>query len=698
MTRDSQGSDSKGGASLSSIAGALMLILVGCGAPTAAPATAQTATSNLDTATIARYRALLADNESGRTGQLPASPLVGVGAVPALELVVQWDRLRREAYQGDFSAYAAFLAGHAEWPQAATIRRLAERRITDATPADAIIRHFRLSAPITAEGKWRYAEALASAGQMNVAISWARDGWDSAGLDDAAEARLLARFGDQLRMADHVGRMDRLLWADRTTPASRMLPRVDTDTRLWALARIALRRSAPDLQARLGVVPARLRREAGLLHDEARWLLRAGRASEAYTLLGNGGATPLQPGAPLTIAIETWLNTRLEIGRSLWRAGDIGQARAVLAGHGLDAAGMATRPLATRAAYLDVEWLAGWLALRQLNQPGQALVHFRNARAVAQSPISQARTDYWAGRAADAAGQADAARQYFAAAAIHPDYFYGQLANERLGWPLQLPATPLPAPDAGTASNFRADPRVRALFALGDVDRARQTIFLKQLADSADTPARSALVASLAVPLGRADAGVHAAKAARGTAGLALISASFPVLTLPDNLLPNFAIIHAITRQESQFDRAARSSANALGLMQLVPATAAEQASKSGLPASPTARLTEDPIWNVTLGSAYIGRLRTANAGSMPLAVASYNAGPGNVRRFVAQLGNPGQGDIIDWIESIPFAETRNYVQRVLENAVVYETLYPQLATTRGPNRLSEWLGKTTPG
>lgn len=698
MPRDSQGSDSKGGAGLSSIAGALMLLLIGCGVPAEAPATAQTVASSLDAATVARYRALLADNESGRAGQLPASPLIGVAAVPVLELVVQWDRLRREAHQGDFSAYAAFLVDHADWPQAATIRRLAERRITDTTPADAIIRHFRGLAPITAEGKLRYAEALAITGQISAASIWARDAWDSAGLDDAAEARLLARFGDQLRMADHVGRMDRLLWADRTTPASRMLPRVDTGTRLWALARIALRRGAPDLQARLGVVPARLRREAGLLHDEARWLLRAGRASEAYTLLSAGGATPLVPGAALTVAIETWLQTRLEIGRSLWRAGDIGQARAVLAGHGLDAAGMATRPLAERAAYLDAEWLAGWLALRQLNQPGQALAHFRNARAVAQSPISQARTDYWAGRAADAAGQAEAARQFFAAAALHPDYFYGQLANERLGRPLQLVATPLPPADANAASNFRADPRVRALFALGDVDRARQTIFLKQLADTADSPARSALVAGLAGPLGRPDAGVHAAKAARGTAGLALISASFPVLTLPDHLLPNFAIIHAITRQESQYDRAARSSANALGLMQLVPATAAEQASKSGLPASPAARLTEDPIWNVTLGSAYISRLRAANAGSMPLAVASYNAGPGNVRRFVAQLGDPGQGDIIDWIESIPFAETRNYVQRVLENAVVYETLHPQLATTRGPNRLSEWLGKTPPG
>ncbi|MFZ4381028.1 MAG: hypothetical protein ACOYO0_03555, partial [Sandarakinorhabdus sp.] len=417
------------------------MLLIGCGAPATAPANAQIAASSLDAATIARYRALLADNESGRVGQLPASPLVDVATVPVLDQVVLWDRLRREAYQGNFSDYAAFLVGHADWPQAVTIRRLAEKRITDATPADAIIRHFRTVAPITAEGKWRLAEALASAGQMNAASSWARDAWDSSGLDDPGEARLLARFSDQLRPQDHVGRMDRLLWADRTTPAGRMLARVDTDTRLWALARIALRRGAPDLQARLGVVPARLRREAGLLHDEARWLLRAGRASEAHDLLSAGGATPLVAGAPLTVAIEPWLQTRLDVGRSLWRAGDIAQARAVLAGHGLDAAGMATRPIAERAAYLDAEWLAGWLALRRLNQPGQALIHFRNARAVAQSPISQARADYWAGRAADAAGQTQAAQQYFAAAARHPDYFYGQLATERLGRPLILVAS-----------------------------------------------------------------------------------------------------------------------------------------------------------------------------------------------------------------------------------------------------------------
>lgn len=683
--------DRSGWGALSSIAAVVIL------AAAASPLPAQAPTPGIDAATIARYQARLADNEAGRFGAFSAAPLTGVQPVPVLDEVVTWDRLRRDAYKGRFGEYAAFLAGHADWPAATTIRRLAERSITDETPPAEIVRHFAGIPPLTAEAKWRLAMALAATGQAAQGVRWARDAWDSAGLDEVQEARLLAQFGDALRPEDHAGRMDRLLWADRTTPAGRMLARVDTDTRLWALARIALRRNAPDVAARLGVVPERLRREAGLMLDEAQWLIRNNRAAEGHQLLA-ATPTPRVPGGLLTVGLESWLKTRLDIGRALWRAGDADKARAVLAGHGLDASRMATRPLAERAALLDSEWLAGWLALRRLNQPAAALAHFRAARAVAQSPISQARGDYWAGRAADAAGQRDLARQYFAAAATHPDYFYGQLATERLGRPLAISAPPLPAPDAASAGNFRAESRVRAIFALGAVDRARQSLFLKQLADTAEAPQRAALVAGLAGPLGRPDAGVHAGKAARGTAELALITAAFPVIALPPELAPRFAIIHAITRQESQFDRTARSSANALGMMQLLPGTAAETAQKLGLPASPVSRLTEDPVWNVTLGSAYVERLRAAYGGSAPMAVAAYNAGPGNLRKFVAQLGDPREGDIIDWIESIPFAETRNYVQRVLENAVVYETLYPDRAVTKGPNRLSEWLGKSTPG
>ncbi len=232
--------------------------------------------------------------------------------------------------------------------------------------------------------------------------------------------------------------------------------------------------------------------------------------------------------------------------------------------------------------------------------------HFRNVRAASQTPLSQTRGDYWTGRAAEAAGQAGPARTAYEAAAAHFDYFYGQLAAERLGKPLQIKRNN-PAPiSADTASTFRADPLVRATFALGDLgDLRRQALFLRSLADRAETPRDQALVAGLVKPLGRPDLGVLLGKSARSDGELALIDTAFPILDLPASLNESWTMIHAITRQESQFDRTIASSANAMGLMQLLPGTAAEQAGKIGLPAS-TARLTEDPIYNVTLGSALL--------------------------------------------------------------------------------------------
>jgi soluble lytic murein transglycosylase len=465
---------------------------------------------------------------------------------------------------------------------------------------------------------------------------------------------------------------------------------------MWMLARMAARANAPDAANRLAAVPDALRRDPGLVADRALGLRRAGNLAEAQALLAG---TPIKAGS--AIDPEAWMKLRLDFARPAWRAGNYETAYRVLAGHNSFAAAtpIAQRSLAERQAYIDTEFLAGWLALRKLGRAPQALTHFQNVRAAALTPLSQTRGDYWIGRAAEAAGKPDDARRAYTAAAEHFDYFYGQLASERLGKPLAIRREPAPAIPADRMRNFRADPLVRAAFALGDIgDRNRQAIFLRQLADRADSLADQALVASLAKPLDRPDLGVFAGKAARGDGELALLDAAFPILPLPANLARDFTMIHAITRQESQFDRSITSVANAQGLMQLLPATAAEQAGKLGLPSS-TSRLTTDPIYNVTLGSAYFNRLKDNFAGSHVLAVAGYNAGPGNVRKFLAANGDPRTSeDVIDWIEAIPLSETRNYVQRVLENAVVYDLLHPETAIMPSTNRLSAYLGKRTPG
>ncbi len=658
----------------------------------AAPACAQ-----LGDASRSYYSARLADIASGRFDTLPGSPLVGLTPVPVLETVVTWDRLRRDAYPGSFAEYALFLRSNPDWPQAAAIRRRAEKAIDNTvSPADRIA-WFRQFPPVSASAKLRLAEALNTQGKSADAVAAAREAWNSAGLDPADEVLLVALFDAQLTPADHLSRADKLAWSGQATAAGRMLPRLSMDRRLWLLARLAFRANSPDAANRLAGVPAALQNEPGLLLDQALWLKRKGDLAGARTLLAG---VNLAPGTILDP--EQWLKARLDLARGAWRDGDFETAYRLAARHAAFPLGRALteHTLGERQQFVESEWLAGWLALRKLGRPVQAFAHFQNVRSAAQTPLTQTRGDYWTGRAAEAAGRAADARAAYEAAASHTDYFYGQLAAERLGRPLSVARLSPPVVSGERSLRFQNDGLVLASKALGDLgDRNRQTLFLRTLADRAQSPEDQALVAGLVKPLGRPDLGVLLGKAARGDGELTLVDVSYPIIELPASLAPNFSMIHALTRQESQFDRAIASGANARGLMQLLPGTAAETAAKLGIPYSYSG-LTEDPIYNVTLGSAYFSRMRDNFGGSHVLAVASYNAGPGNARKFIAANGDPRDAgvDAVDWVESIPIYETRNYVQRVLENAVMYDLLHPATAVMPQTNRLSAYLGKKTAG
>ncbi len=646
--------------------------------------------AQLPEATRSLYSQRLAANAAGQFGDFAGSPLVGVAPVPLLDDIVSWDRLRRETYRAPFAAYARFLADHPGWPQETLLRRLAERAIDESVAPDQRLAYFNRFPPLSALAKLRLAEALKASGRGAEAAAMARDAWDSSGLDATQETLLLAVFDADLTPADHLARADRLAWSGQATAASRLLPRLAMDHRLWLLARLALRANSPDAPNRLAGVPATLRDEAGLVLDEAMWRRRQGDAAAAQALLADARIAPGRVLDP-----EAWLRARLEVARAAWRAGQFETAWKIAARHNGFAPGrpLAEQPLGARQQFVETEFLAGWLALRKLARPADALVHFQNVRAASLTPLSQTRGDYWIGRAAEAAGRAAEARAAFEAAAVHFDCFYGQLAAERLGRAVTLRRPPVPAIPATVSDTFRADSLVRAAFALGDLgERNRQTLFLRALAERAVTGQDTLLVAGLAKPLGRPDLGVLAGKSARADGELAAVDIAFLLLELPESLSASFTIIHAIGRQESQFDRAAVSSAGARGLMQLLPGTAAEQAGKLGLPAQ-TERLTADPVYNATLGAGYFNRLLNAYGGRHVLAVAAYNAGPGNVRKIVATNGPLAGADAIDWIESIPIAETRNYVQRVLENAVVYDLLHPATATSPAQGRLAWYLG-----
>jgi soluble lytic murein transglycosylase len=646
------------------------------------------------------YTARLAANAAGQFGGMASSPLIGAAANPTLEAIVTWDRLRRDSYaatsQANFVEYARFLRDHADWPQTITLRRAAEKRVDDTVSAPDRIAFFQQFPPLSALAKLRLAEAQLEIGRGREARTTARDAWDSAGLDERAETQLLALFEKDLRPEDYAARADRLLWSGQTTAAARLLPQLDLDHQRLVLARIGLRGGTPDAASRLAAVPDSLRNDPGLIIDRALYMRQNGDLSSAQALLAGASIK-----AGSAIDPESWLKTRLEFARLAWRSGNYETAYRIAAQHNTfpENIPVSERPLGERQAYVDSEFLAGWLALRKLGRATDALKSFQNLRAASLTPISQSRGDYWSGRAAETAGKPGEAKRHYTAASEHFDYFYGQLASERLGKPLAIRRLSPPNISADKAAAFRNDSLVRAAFALGEIgDRGRQAIFLRQLADRAETLVDQTLVAGLAVPLGRPDLGVLAGKAARGDGEQALIDFAFPVLELPPSQSGDFSMIHAITRQESQFDQSIVSAANAQGLMQLLPSTAAEQAGKLGLPAS-TSRLTSDPVYNVTLGSGYFNRLKDNFGGSHVLAVAGYNAGPGNVRKFLTANGDPRTGaDVIDWIEAIPLSETKNYVQRVLENAVVYDLLHPQTAIMPNTNRLSAYLGKRTPG
>jgi soluble lytic murein transglycosylase len=643
------------------------------------------------------YSARLADNARERYAPQVLDPSMPAQADPLLDAIILWDRLRRDGYDAPLVDYANFLRAHPDWPGQMAIRRRAEKSIDANDPAPTVVAYFTAFPPLSALGKLRLAQAYAATGRTADANLIARDAWDSSGLDANSENELLARFGPVVTADDNLSRFDRLMWAGQITAASRLLPKLPADQQALAQARLALRQSSiASANGLLAAVPAVQQSDPGLIYDHVMALKRtdvdAARALMAASNVAPGSVTDA----------EAWLKLRIELGRGALRDGESEVAYRLFANHHAFAMGrgLNERSLTERQAFIDAEWLAGWTALRKLDRASAATNHFQNVRAAALTPVSQARGDYWSGRGAEAAGKKEEAQKFYTAAAEHPDYFYGQLATERLGKTLALPR-PAPISVSSAARDaFQRDELTRATIALGELDaRSLQTIFMRALVEHADTPEEARLVADLAGPLGRPELGVLMGKAARAEGELGMIDIAFPRLALPPELSPGWTMIHAITRQESQFDRAVVSGAGARGLMQLMPATAQETAIKAGLPFN-ASRLLDDPVYNVTLGSAYYDRIRDGFAGSNVLAVAAYNAGPGNARKFVTANGDPRDPsvDVVDWIELITLSETRTYVQRVLENAVVYDMLNPSASRMPTTNRLSAYLGKKTPG
>ncbi|MBV9931223.1 MAG: lytic transglycosylase domain-containing protein [Alphaproteobacteria bacterium] len=622
----------------------------------------------------------------------PAAPAYGVSPGVAAALA-QWNALR-QSDSNSFSAYASFLLSHQGWPGESALRKAAEKAINpDGDSAAQVLGFFRVFPPTTTVGQARYAFALYATGQQDKAREAARTAWTGGVLPQGDESRILTLFGGSLTSADHDARLDALLSNGDRQAAQRMLPLASAANRPLFDARLGLQANAADAGARLSALPGDANANAGLLRDKAEWLRDARQASAARALLANRPPLAVRPAVP-----EKWFETMLTLARDAaadrqWSlAYDIASKIDDAYPAGTD---VSERPYGERDDYTSLAWLGGFVALNKLGRPAEATRLFLRYAGGARSQQTRAKGYYWAGRAAAAAGDASAAEGYFREAAASPDQYYGQLAIEKLGRPIPPPEPAAVSVDPGARAQFQARSLVQAAKALGQMGRyADQTLFVRAIAQSAATDGERVLAADLARSLGRLDLGVWVAREARTKGATFYARPGFPDVPLEPGWSRYWSLAQAITRQESSFDRQAVSHAGALGMMQLMPGTANETARKMGLPYS-RGRLTSDPSYNMTLGTGYFSTILDQWGGNVPLAVASYNAGAGNVRKWVAQNGDPRLPgtDMVRWIEEIPFQETRNYVQRVLENAVVYDTFAPQGGGTSG--RLSFYLNRS---
>ncbi|OYY90303.1 MAG: lytic transglycosylase [Sphingomonas sp. 28-66-16] len=608
--------------------------------------------------------------------------------------IAQWKQLQ-QSDSFSFDSYSRFLLAHPGWPGETGLRRAAERSMdTGSWSPGVAVSYFRRFPPLTGTGQVRFAEALAAVGLRDEANDAARAAWRQGTLPSSDEAKLLEGFAGALSPADHDARMDRLLWQGATSSAQRQLGFVSADKRDLFAARLAFRTNAADAAAQAAATQDRFANDAGYLADRATWLKNSNNWVAARALLARPHALSGRPGD-----VESWYEVLLANARAAAADGQAAQAfdiaRQVDDAYpaGTD---VSTRPYGERDDYTSLVWLAGQTALKQLGRSTEAMGLFARYAGGSQTPQTRSKGYYWAGRAALVAGRQAEATAWFEKAAGYRDQFYGQLATEKLGRALTPPPDIAMRPvDQAVRDAFYARETVRVARYLGTIGAHEdQTAFVRQIAIDAKSDSDHSLATELSRALGRPDLGVMVGRSALQNGLPDYAATGFPRVRVPETQESAWTMIHAIARQESQFDRAAVSRAGARGLMQLMPGTARDVASKMGLSYNGSA-LTTDTDYNIQLGSTYFQKMLDLYA-SYPMAVAAYNAGPGNVNKWIRANGDPRSGaiDMVDWIEAIPIFETRNYVQRVLENAVVYDLLNPQRSRSTGKARMNWYLGR----
>ncbi len=603
----------------------------------------------------------------------PEATASAAAAGPVGADVIEWQRLR--AGDGLLGDYEAFLARRPDWPGLPFLKGAGEVAVARSTDPARILAYFGTDLPKSAAGSIALARALEAKGRHTEAVAEATRGWTTLKFTGAEQEQLLTTYSADLTVAHEV-RLDRILWdGSRADEGVRMLPLVSRGWAALATARMAIRADKEGITALINAIPEGLKDDPGLAYERFLYRMRHDNYADAAALIIDRSTSAARLGDP-----SAWADKRASLARYLMRSGEPKTAYKVASSH----------QLTDVADFGDLEFLSGYIALRKLGDPAKAEKHFGRLMG-ATTPISQARALYWLGRAQEAGGEKAKARTSYTQAAQFMTSYYGMLAAEKLGLTLD-PALLSNAPPPGDwkaarfAKSSVLDAAVRMAAAGNEQLSAR---FLLHLGESLSDKDLGTL-AAMSLKMGQYRSAVLIAKAA-AERGVILPGAYFPVPDLvPDKLAVSRALALSIARRESEFDPEARSSAGAVGLMQLLPSTAQKVAKDQGLTYS-ASRLVTDPAYNATLGSAYLKEMLDEFGPSVALIASGYNAGPRRPRQWIAAFGDLRLPDVdpVDWVENIPFTETRTYVMRVAEGVVIYRA---KLKGKAGPVNLTAEL------
>jgi len=593
---------------------------------------------------------------------------------PAAQKLAEWFILRHPDSQAPFSRYASFVADNPDWPGVSLMRRRAEARLWQEKIDAATVHSFTGDNPSTAKGKFALARVLLNEGDRDGAQSVVREAWRSEELTERSESDVLDAFHDLLTREDFQARMDKRIGAKDLGAAMRAARHIDDDAVAIVKACSAVKGNDDKAGDRLDDVAAAVRDDLGYVLCRVQWLMHKDKIAEASQLvLTAQQATMSQQDT------DEWWRVRRVLARKLLDQGDVQGAYQV------------ARSAATPASEnyrADQHFMSGWIALRYLNDPRTAMTHFVHIDEGCANPITLARANYWRGRAAEALGNFTAMQFNYEAAARQSTAYYGQLARARLGMKRTDPRPP--RVDAAQRAK-PSDEIVRAadmLYTLGE----RETVvsYVVDLAEDSNNVATLSAVADVTGRHNDARAMLELGKTALGR-GLPVEAYAFPTIGIPQHTPVGPAIdrsiIYSVARTESAFNQKDKSSANAVGLMQVTPEAGRDTAKRFGVEYD-WDRLVSDPVYNTQMGAAELSALLSEYKGSHIMTFAGYNAGRGRVRDWIKAYGDPRDPNVdpVDWVERIPFSETRNYVQRVMENLAVYRARFgnsePLVATT----------------